>query len=239
METNGIAYVYLSLEKAGAALGISPSDLIHAGAFNQVQICVNIYARATGFRKVRIEENPEGGDDLSDVEWAAAEAEAEATGQVERWGCWLTRLKNNIMPAGVFEIDTEDLRLFEMPEIADLELVDGFKSDESGLWEVEFTNPVKISRADLVILTSEIARLQNIGGINAKAIVNPPSNRERTTYLNIIGALVELIQTPKSGRNSDAAVISELVANYSDKPGIKERTLQEKFAAAKRSLLSN
>ena len=67
----------------------------------------------------------------------------------------------------------------------------------------------------------------------------PLKPRERDTLLNIIGALVELIQTPKPGRNSDAAVISEMVANYSDKSGIKQRTLQEKFAAAKRNLLSN
>lgn len=69
--------------------------------------------------------------------------------------------------------------------------------------------------------------------------MNAPGARAETTYLNIIGALVELIQTPKPGRDSDKAVIDELVLNYSDKPGIKERTLQEKFAAAKRSLLSN
>ena len=67
----------------------------------------------------------------------------------------------------------------------------------------------------------------------------PLAPRERDTLLNIIGALVELIQTAKSGRDSDTAVIKELLDNYSDKAGIKERTLQEKFAAAKRSLLSN
>lgn len=67
----------------------------------------------------------------------------------------------------------------------------------------------------------------------------PLGSRERDTLLNIIGALVELIQTSKLGRDSETAVIKELLENYSDKPGIKERTLQEKFAAAKRSLRSN
>ncbi len=78
----------------------------------------------------------------------------------------------------------------------------------------------------------------HFGGANQRHD-KPLATRERDTLLNIIGALVELIQTPKPGRNSDAAVITEMVANYSDKPGIKERTLQEKFARAKRSLLSN
>jgi hypothetical protein len=43
-----IAHSYVSLEKAGASLGVSANDLIHAGAFDQVQICVNIYAKAVG-----------------------------------------------------------------------------------------------------------------------------------------------------------------------------------------------
>lgn len=74
--------------------------------------------------------------------------------------------------------------------------------------------------------------------VNAPQLDKTLSARERDTLLNIIGALVELIQTPRPGRDSDAAVINEMLSNYSDKPGIKERTLQEKFAAAKRSLLS-
>lgn len=64
----------------------------------------------------------------------------------------------------------------------------------------------------------------------------PLLSRERETLLNIIGVMLELLQTPKSGRDSDAAVIKEMIDNYGDKPGIKERTLQEKFPAAKRSL---
>lgn len=63
--------------------------------------------------------------------------------------------------------------------------------------------------------------------------------RERDTLLTIIGVLVELIQSPKLGRTSEAAVIKEMVANYSDRAGVSERTLQEKFASAKRTLQSN
>lgn len=179
-----IDYSYVSLEKAGALLGVSANDLIHAGAYDQVQICANIYARATNIRKTRIDENPEAAEnELTDAEWA--EAEAEAAGYIARYECWLARLKANLMPAGVFEIGTEDLRLFEMSEISDLELVDSFKSDESGLWEVEFINPVKITRADLVILTSEIARLQKIGDIT-KAVNKPMPTRERDTLLKLV-----------------------------------------------------
>lgn len=73
---------------------------------------------------------------------------------------------------------------------------------------------------------------------DAPVIEKPLIDRERETLLNIIGALLELIKSPKNNRDSNAAVIKEMLANYSDKPGIKERTLQEKFAAATRSLQS-
>ena len=56
--------------------------------------------------------------------------------------------------------------------------------------------------------------------------------RERTNLLNIIGALLELSGT------KEAAIIAAIDEKYSDKPGLKERTLQGKFAEAKRSLLN-
>lgn len=65
------------------------------------------------------------------------------------------------------------------------------------------------------------------------------SPRAETTYLNIIGALLELVRTPRDGRDSDAAVIRELIENYSDKPGISKTTLEAKFADARRRLNSD
>lgn len=62
------------------------------------------------------------------------------------------------------------------------------------------------------------------------------TDRERSGLLNIIGAMLELLQTPRAGRESDAAVITELVKNYSDKYGISKSNLEGKFSAAKRSL---
>lgn len=59
--------------------------------------------------------------------------------------------------------------------------------------------------------------------------------RQETTYLNIIAALVIFIKEPRPGRNSEAQIITQLVENYGEKQGISQRTLQEKFAEAKRS----
>ncbi len=66
----------------------------------------------------------------------------------------------------------------------------------------------------------------------------PPHPKRETTYLNTIGALVELIQTPRPERNSEAAVIREVVDNYGDRPGIAKRTLEGLFAEAKRRVQS-
>ena len=54
----------------------------------------------------------------------------------------------------------------------------------------------------------------------------------------IIGALLELVRSPRKGRDSDAAVIRELIENYTDKPGISKTTLEGKFADARRRLHS-
>lgn len=67
----------------------------------------------------------------------------------------------------------------------------------------------------------------------------PLHPKREKTYLNTIGALVELIQSPRPGRGSDAAVIRELLENYGERPGISERTLQSIFPAAKKSVQSN
>ena len=78
-----------------------------------------------------------------------------------------------------------------------------------------------------------------IASIDAATTAEKPlGERERTTLLNIIGVLVELIKAPKPGRDNDSALIEEMLKNYGDTAGIKERTLQAKFAAAKRSLTS-
>ena len=66
----------------------------------------------------------------------------------------------------------------------------------------------------------------------------PIGPRERTTYLTVIGALLELVLNHRDGRSSQSAVIVELVDNYRDKPGISKKGLETKFAEAKRSLTS-
>jgi hypothetical protein len=70
----------------------------------------------------------------------------------------------------------------------------------------------------------------------------PLGPRAETSYLNIIGAMVELFVTkspagkPHSVFTSRGTVIDALVASYGDRDGISQRGLEEKFAAARKSL---
>lgn len=72
----------------------------------------------------------------------------------------------------------------------------------------------------------------------------PLSDRAETTYLNIIGGMLTLILgTSPSGKayssfRTQEAVVSALVAHHQSVMGITERTLNGKFASAKRRLHS-
>lgn len=68
------------------------------------------------------------------------------------------------------------------------------------------------------------------------------SNRSETVYLHIIGAMISLFLDhspsgkPHSVFRSQAAIVDALTAHFNNLSGISKRTLDEKFAAAKRSL---
>jgi len=227
MKDLNIARSYVNLEKAGALLGVSAIDLIHGGAFNQVQICVNIYARAAGLSMARIDV-----DDSTDID---AETREKAHANDKIFFDWIDRLKINVMPAGIYEVTQDDLRLFEMPENESIELIEAYKSDDRGLWEIEFDPLVKAARSDLVMLATEIERVKKNGGIGTSPIDKPITTRERTSYLNIIGALLAQLT---AGKANDTTVITQAVADYGAKQGISKRKLEQTFASAKRSLNS-
>jgi len=71
------------------------------------------------------------------------------------------------------------------------------------------------------------------------------SDRSEVTYQNIIGALVNLLLghspagKPLSVFKNQAAIVDAVLARYGDVPGLSKRTLDEKFAAANRSLKKN
>ena len=83
-------------------------------------------------------------------------------------------------------------------------------------------------------------------GSNQSERANRPLDlRQETTFLNIIGGLLLLMMEDEPGVRSrtkfgnQTAIILDLIEKFGGKPGISERTLQQKFAAAKRSLLGS
>lgn len=223
-----VTHSYVALDKAGASLGVSVDDLIHAGAFNQVQICVNIYARGRRVGMNRIYVALDG--DYTD--WDEQDR-GEAQAHEKIFSEWIQRLKCNKMPAGIYELTQDDLRRLELPENTHIDIGEAFKSDERGLWEVDFDPLVEISRSDLVMLTTEIERITKTKGERVASMDKPLTIRERTSYLNIIGAmLAQLTQ----GKNNDTGVIQQAINEYGTKPGVSERKLHQVFAEAKRSL---
>ena len=74
---------------------------------------------------------------------------------------------------------------------------------------------------------------------NSNSEVN---SRKERTYQNIIGGLLELLlgrtpsNQPQSVFQNQAAIINALLAHFEKIPGISKRTLEDRFAAARRNL---
>lgn len=76
----------------------------------------------------------------------------------------------------------------------------------------------------------------------ASCALCPLSDRAESTYLHVIGAMLEVMLgrtpsgAPYSRFTSQESVISALVAHHGSLMGVTERTLQSKFAQARRKL---
>lgn len=99
------------------------------------------------------------------------------------------------------------------------------------------------SQRDYNLQRKELQALRNIhSDLIQRLNVGPPSARSDTTYLNIIGAMLSLMLsrspagTPYSAFKTQEAIIDALLAHHEHRLGISSRTLQAKFAAAKRSI---
>lgn len=88
------------------------------------------------------------------------------------------------------------------------------------------------------------AQQKNLGPTSPPRDVSHLSDRAEATYLNIIGGMLELMLgqspsgAPYSSFKTQEAVVSALVAHYGNAMGIAERTLNGKFATARRRLRS-
>jgi hypothetical protein len=104
----------------------------------------------------------------------------------------------------------------------------------------EFPDPAELvfQRTDIEAFEADVAQ----GNQAAPAKTGP---RERQTLLNIVAGMLDLMLgktpagNPQSVFKSQAAVIDALLAHHEGKQGITKRTLEEKFAQAKRGLATD
>lgn len=97
---------------------------------------------------------------------------------------------------------------------------------------------------DSVLVVRTKALIEFLDGLNDSeaAQETPLTERAETTYLNIIGGLLELMLDPDATERkrflfgNQSAIIAELLNRYPSRAGMSQRTLEKKFAAAKRSL---
>lgn len=103
---------------------------------------------------------------------------------------------------------------------------------------------VSVDALNILIAERDAARAQlaTIGRQSEYAKGCNPSQRGEATYLNIIGGLINLMLgkspsgVPYSSFLTQEAIISAMVAHHRGAMGITDRTLQAKFALARRNL---
>ncbi|MFO1435500.1 MAG: hypothetical protein U1F34_03730 [Gammaproteobacteria bacterium] len=94
--------------------------------------------------------------------------------------------------------------------------------------------------AELVIRRADIEAFEASVAQGEQATGQETGSRERQTLLNVLAGLLGLMLgktpagKPQSVYESQAAIIEALLAHYQGKSGISKRTLEEKFAQAKR-----
>lgn len=204
-------------------------DLLHLGAQGRAQVCVDLVAR-----------------DFHGV----LSVKQDFEGEIVEWTEWCD------LPRGVFAISRSDAREMETPGAFPFALTSGLRyaGDHADLsvLEVTFPVPLKVQPSDLCMLHSEVLRLDRKEFDNeptassgeepgVAAVLSP---RAESTYLNIIGAMLELVLgktpagKPQSVFESQAAVIEALIVRNPNAPGISKTTLEDKFAKGRRHLNS-
>ncbi len=111
-------------------------------------------------------------------------------------------------------------------------------------------NKIKLTESELkesaekIFLSHEVLTLkEKLAAFKApKKHRAPISEKQRSAYLNIIGALLGLLMgkspsgKPYSEFQNQQAIIDSVHANFGEAPGLSERNLQDKFALSKRVL---
>ena len=100
------------------------------------------------------------------------------------------------------------------------------------------------SSPEIILMRDKIFHMENeILRLKAKDIDEKPiTEKQRSSYLNIIAALLGLLLGKSSSGvaysqfSSQQSIIDSIQANYGEKNGLSKRNLEDKFSKAKRNL---
>lgn len=214
----------------------SVDDLLHLGLLGELLICANTAGLETDTTLVW--RYKDGG--CTQHVGSLFDSVFIDIAELDRWEARIHRP----MPVGMVGVFYRFLRLFEKSKDGEVEL-SRVLFLISNIWKCHrLSPPFRVKHTDLCVLSDEVRRLDAERFAKAPTIpADPPplSERQETTYLNIIGGLLSLLlETPSPTRRlsfgNQAAVIQTLLERFPHVQGLKERTLQDKFAKAKQSL---
>ena len=113
--------------------------------------------------------------------------------------------------------------------------------------QIELSDDQLGEGAEIVFLRHQQAKLESENAELKAPLQNqhPITEKQKSAYLNIIGALLGLLLgsapsgQPYSKFQNQQAVIDGMHANFGEAPGLSLRNLQDKFAQAKRQLIAS
>jgi len=205
--------------------GCEVDDLLHLGIRRQAQVCVLLPRGPDGWSAWSGYGRDGSASPDDGVPWSARNL-PDGLAQAAPW------LLRHLEGPHAFIAEVDTLTVYRAPADTGQEL--------GGWLDIEFDPSLTITTGALCMTHSEVERVGREYFSRSESTSAPEagelSEREKVTLLNTIAVLLELVKTPRPGRDSNSDVIQEMLANYNDKQGISKRTLEKTFAAAVRSL---
>jgi hypothetical protein len=196
-----IERAYYPLSDLALRWGCTVQDLLHLGAQDGAQVCVNLYGMVKGKRMEAIEDPPDDGE--PNIEPKSVEEETEAQVWDAAFRRWKARVTTD-MPQAIYELGIDDLRFCEMPGGLPHPLAEAERFDRGRWWHCEFEPPVHITAGHLCLLREEVERLdREVFGLGrqsgAERSIDAADARtdrdlgtkERNTLLTIIASLCD------------------------------------------------
>lgn len=229
---------YWPLEHAAKKLGATVGDMIHAAGQRQIQLCINLFQLVEEVHRHRI---PMPDEQLTDSELSVGlENEPLSTDELLTHQEFWARTKTG-MPDGLYELYFDDARRLELSPIDSIRIKEAVRFDGTEWWIAEFKSAAEVGREKLVIRTEELHKFQ-IG--HATTGADNLDKREKSSFLNLIGLMVQALRAKPGGQHSESAVIQKLLdmemrlRASPDKKlyGLSQRNLEKQFQSARESL---